>query len=259
MFKPSKAVLIASLALGLNQGAFAVGFYDTFDSETVGNLPSTWTVVATGGSNTFLTTNAASDSAPHSFQTASPNNEGYETARFFDPVSAATGYGFGYSLNVTNITDGATNGNAGFTITLGQGSPGGFVAGAPPTDIRVFSVAGSTSQYWLYQPTLGQVSGPLNINSFFDVFVEIVPTSPTDGTSHFYLNGYGPAYEIFAVPYTGFAGNPINGVRIDANTGTGTPGNNTYLLDNVFVVPEPASFGLLSIGGLLMVKRKRTA
>src|SRR5688572_4306221 len=49
--------LAALLVLFINlPRAFAVGFSDKFDSEFVGTLPSTWNVVGTGVSNTFLVT-----------------------------------------------------------------------------------------------------------------------------------------------------------------------------------------------------------
>src|SRR5688572_10897795 len=156
--------------------AYAVAdvvFSDNFDSETVGIFPSTFTVTNTlPPAMTAEVINTTSASAPNSFELANTSNDGFELSRFFtatdlDDVESFT---YTYQLNVTSIPDGNTNGNAGFTIALGSGSGGGYVYNLNGGGIRVFSDAGETTQYRLFDPNGGAIlAGDIPINTFQEI------------------------------------------------------------------------------------------
>lgn len=246
--------LLASLTLA-TQNASAY-FTENFDSEVVGTTPSTWGYVGNNGNgNALVVTNASSESAPNSLEIAEPHNSGYEAAKFYTPVSFAVGNDllFRYSLDVVNIPNGAADGNAGFTIGLDRGSFGGMTGDTPPATLRIFSVANDTSQYYLYGGSF--ILGPFPTNTFVDVLIQVTPTNATDGTVAFSANGGTPD----VIAYTGNSGNPVNAIRIDSQGGTGADENITFRLDNVSIVPEPASFILLALGVMSIFSRRRRA
>lgn len=266
--------LIAALAIvsaGLsefNQSHAALLFSDDFDSDTVGTLATGWSVVAAGAGTQFVVTNVPfASSSPNVFLHNNPNNAGFETARFFSGVNLSNMVASGleklqvrYSLSVGAIPDGATTGNAGFTIALGQGTPGGFSGGFSGASLRVFSDAGTTNSWRLYEPANGVIlTNNLQLDSFFDVFVEITPNpgKPNTGTV---------AYEFNGNPVGSFAYNSpsldINGLRIDPANGTGTNVPVAFSFDDVSVaaVPEPSAAVSILLGlGALGILRRRYA
>jgi hypothetical protein len=237
-------------------------FFDTFDAETPGTYPSTFDNTVVGPNVSILVTSDASTSPNNSVRIANPLNEGYETSRFFDPNVAANGtvalaglqyLDLGYSLNVESIPNGATTGNAGSTIALGQGSPGGY-ASSFPGSIRFFSAGSDTTKYNLYNGTFINPT-PLNVGQFYDILTRILPdpNTPGSGTILYFIDGV----QVSSLNYSG-APAAVNGVRINTQNGTGAPVNTTFLLDDLYVnIPEPASLSLLAAASGLLLLRPR--
>src|SRR5690348_10818314 len=99
--------IAAHLVVGAQLMAFPVTiFKDTFDSETTGSFPSTWTnVFATSASQTVVT-DALAPTQTKSFQIDNPNNVAYETHRPFAGVALTQDVRFEYDLLIVTIPNG---------------------------------------------------------------------------------------------------------------------------------------------------------
>lgn len=257
------AVAAACFALTLTlvapSSAYAAGvlFSDNFDAETANTFPSTWAVNGTNPGITFLVTDSASVSTPHAFRISDPSNDGYEVARFFatTTVTDNASYEIAYQLNVTAIPNGATNGNVGFQMSLGQGTAGGgFVNGFNAAAVRVFSESGSTTQYRLFDPHGGAVfANNLAVGAFQDVRVTLTPSGPGTGSYFYTVNGVQSATFNYAGAPTTF-----NGFRVNSQLGTGADADVTFVLDDasIVAVPEPVGAALFVTVLALFARRR---
>ena len=259
----SGLIVAAAVASAPAWAVADVVFSDNFDSETVGTFPSTFTVTNTlPASMEAEVINTTSVSSPNSFQVGNPSNDAFELSRFFTATDLGDveSFTYGYQLNVTSIPNGSLDGNAGFTIALGSGSAGGYVYNLNGGGIRVFSDAGETNQYRLFDPSSGTIlAGDIPINTFQEIEVVVTPTAVdgTTGTYQYFLNGtsLGTFNYIQGPTQT-----TINGVRITPNNGTGVDEDITFVLDDVFastVVPEPGGVALLLGAAVPALLRRR--
>jgi hypothetical protein len=102
-------------------------------------------------------------------------------------------------------------------------------------------------QHWLFNLTAGSdLIGP----GYYFAWKDGTPLADNAGVIDWDANALGTGMRYFG---TGHAGN----LPLDRNLGAGTLYGRDYSLQVTMVTPEPATFGLLALGGLALARRRR--
>lgn len=214
-------------------------FTDNFDNEAVGSFPTNWSLInnTLPSNGVFGVTNnlSTAPSKPNVFQLFNPFNGGYEVARFFPDVTLTTGTTFvlRYDLSVFGMPNGTKDGDTGFTIALGKGSPGGFGAGFPGGDLRVFSDGIAC----VFTGGNARLANNVPFNHFSSIKIEVKASADNanTGTVSYFLNDR----SMGTFEYKTETNATINGIRIDPNVGLQLPEPVGFHLDNVSVEVSP--------------------
>jgi hypothetical protein len=154
-------------------------FFDNFDSDTVGVLPSTFTYTFNPGApySGAVVADGTAPSTPNAYQVDNPNNQAFEVSRFFpiQHVQTVGGVRFGYSLNMTVLAADNSHGNIGPNFAFGVGSGGGYSEGFGGGSLRIIPSGGT---HWLpYDPAQGFLTAALPLNTWHTIFVDFFPTT----------------------------------------------------------------------------------
>jgi hypothetical protein len=142
----------------------------------------------------------------------------------------------------------------------GAGSSGTFVAGAGVGG-SIGGVTNAAEQYWHGFLDVADVGGNWGTGDYTMTFQA---KTDTVGTEVFF-GWNGPGYAVWApqtalttewATYTYTAPFPAGGQAVSGDIFLYQKGAGTMTIDNVSLVPEPATLGLLAIGGLLLRRRK---
>src|SRR5262245_37764400 len=110
----SHAIALCACGLLATSTNAQYSFFDSFDSETVGAFPSTWTntTPVSGGTASFIVTNNTSVSSPNSFQMATDGASNWRVDRLFPTVTLNTQSNIviGFRLNVAQVSPGFSTG-----------------------------------------------------------------------------------------------------------------------------------------------------
>jgi hypothetical protein len=262
---------VIALVVGLAAGS-AVAFEgpnhilrnQNYDSDTVGQLPSGWSGLATVNNNAFVT-NSPSSTAPNSFAnqfTSADTTYTIQTVSPFAYTLTNIGSWVSYSFDV-NVDYIGGNDSEGFSFRLWNATYSQIDTGAP-------RILRNGTQWRLYNPLVSLNGGSAYVGNYnFDEWHNLRFKTILDGDT-------GPG----GTPYFGrtlwyidntllntetWTNRNFNQVReidtVDIRSVIGTPTGARIFIDNLEVeaLPEPSALALLSIGSLFFLRRSRRA
>jgi len=261
---------IAGLAMVFSVGSFAVSsqaqfsFFDTFDAETVGAFPSTWTntTPVSGGTAALYVTNNTASSLPNSFELGTDGASNWRVDRRFAniPMNTVSQIVYSFRINVQQVSPGFSTGQQFELQNFNQ-------TGQLFANFRMLGNTSGGSNTWSVINQYAGISGGnsliannLNLNQWYHWKFEIDP-SPTNhqtGQVRWYLDNVLINTENI-VTVSALATN-INTVFIHPVNNQANP-TILYLDDFYFAqeIPEPTSTLLViaSACGAIWVARRR--
>jgi hypothetical protein len=255
----------ALMAAGTHDGFGSLIVFDTFDTESVGAFPSTWTNAVVGPSAQIYVTNniAGTPTSPNVFQVANRNtNEAFTVWRPFSPYSlnVSSQLVVNYKLNVASLP---SDFSGGFAIGTGNLPVQGEETFGIIRVLRTSGGWGVLNPYYLSNGGANGVTNGLSFNTWYDFRFEIdpSPTNAQNGVVRWYLNDALINVETtFTVP--SLSRTNINSFFVrDTFPGSSPHPETTFYLDNVRIfaeIPEPGALAFVVAGAMLLACRRRT-
>jgi hypothetical protein len=239
------------------------GSPQAYDSDTVGQLPSSWSGLPVVNGNAYVTNNV-SVSAPNSFANQFTSADTTYTVQTVAPTTfTLTNIGdwvsYDFDVNVDYI---GGNDSEGFSFRLWNATFSQIDTGAP-------RILRNLTQWRLYNGLVSINGGSAYVGGWnFDEWHHLRFKTVLDGTS-------GPG----ATPYFGrtfwyvddvllntetWTNRNFNQVReidtVDIRSVIGTVTGARMYVDNMVieVIPEPSALALLAAGGWILVRRRRS-
>jgi len=263
----STLICIFGLMVIAQTGLGQYVFFDTFDSQSVGDFPSPWTNVLTPPTGAFYVTNniPGTPSTPNVAGLANlTTSTTYNVRRDFPntPLNVVSQFVFSYRLNVASITN---NQSFGFVIL-----PAGAISQGEETFAEIRVLSGSSAGTWsVLNPNYLNNGGPqtitnnLSLNTWHDFRFEVDPSSTNarNGVVRWYMDSQLINTENFLtpdLPRTNISALVVRDIDV------AFPGYfaiNTFYLDNVYAfteIPEPGALPLAFLGiGVVAAVRRR--